>query len=150
MRTFVFMSVIILTSFTLFAQSIPLNHYGLPVVNDAGLYQQLSAADSNQVMVDLEEFIPGIEKKIYYATPNNFTHQVLYPEARIFLRLPAAEKLKAVEKDLQKEGLGLLIFDAYRPYAITEKMWEIEPDDRYAADPRHGSGHNRGASVDLS
>jgi D-alanyl-D-alanine dipeptidase len=42
------------------------------------------------------------------------------------------------------------IFDAYRPYSITEKMWEKVKDDRYAADPSKGSGHNRGAAVDLT
>jgi D-alanyl-D-alanine dipeptidase len=29
-------------------------------------------------------------------------------------------------------------------------MWEIVPDDRYAANPANGSGHNRGIAVDLT
>jgi D-alanyl-D-alanine dipeptidase len=29
-------------------------------------------------------------------------------------------------------------------------MWEKVKDDRYAADPSKGSGHNRGAAVDLT
>lgn len=132
------------------AQQIPLNRYGLPVVNNLKTYLEIAAKDSNQVMVDLQQYIPGIAMKIFYATSHNFTHQVLYPEARIFLRLPAAAALKAAEDDLKKQGLGLLIFDAYRPYVITEKMWTVVPDDRYAADPKHGSGHNRGIAVDLT
>ncbi len=47
-------------------------------------------------------------------------------------------------------GLGLKIFDAYRPYSVTEKMWLPVQDDRYAADPKKGSGHNRGVAVDLT
>lgn len=132
------------------AQQIPVNQYGLPVVNTPQAYQQLTAKDSNMVMVDLQRYIPGIAMNVYYATSHNFTHQVLYPQARIFMRLPAAKALKAVQQDLQVKGLGLLIFDAYRPYAITEKMWSVVPDDRYAADPKHGSGHNRGIAVDLT
>ena len=29
-------------------------------------------------------------------------------------------------------------------------MWKVVPDSRYAANPAEGSGHNRGASVDLT
>ena len=46
--------------------------------------------------------------------------------------------------------LGLKIFDGYRPYSVTEKMWEPIKDDRYVADPKKGSGHNRGIAVDLT
>ena len=51
---------------------------------------------------------------------------------------------------LNKENLTIKIFDAYRPYSVTEKMWEKVKDDRYAADPSKGSGHNRGIAVDLT
>jgi len=46
--------------------------------------------------------------------------------------------------------MGIKIWDAYRPYSVTEKMWELVKDDRYAADPKFGSGHNRGIAVDLT
>ena len=134
----------------LFAQQIPLNHYGLPVVNSAALYRQQAAADSNQRLVDVTRYIPGIHTDVRYATTRNFTQQVLYPHPRVLLRLPAAKALKAVQQQLSARGLALKIFDAYRPYAVTEKMWTIVPDDRYAADPRKGSGHNRGVAVDLT
>lgn len=112
-----------------FAQQIPLNHYGLPVVNSPALYRQLVAADSNQQLVDVTRYIPGIRTDVRYATTHNFTQQVLYPHTRVLLRLPAAKALKAVQQQLSTRGLALKIFDAYRPYAITEKMWTIVPDD---------------------
>lgn len=132
------------------AQTIPPNKYGLPVVNAVSLYRQLVAADSNQLLVNVSRFIPGIRKDIRYATVNNFTHEQLYTTAAVYLRLPAAKALKAVQQELNKKGLGLLIFDGYRPYRVTEKMWTIVPDAQYAADPRSGSGHNRGVAVDLT
>lgn len=132
------------------AQEIPLNKYGLPVVNTASLYRALVAADSNQALIDLKTYIPKIRTDVKYATTDNFTHQVLYPQADVYLRLPAAKALKAVQQELNGKGLGLKIFDGYRPYSITEKMWTIVPDDRYAADPHKGSGHNRGVAVDLT
>lgn len=139
-----------LVSFTVAAQKIALNKYGLAVITSHAQYEQQVKADSNQRMVDLEKFIPGIKKDIRYATTNNLTRQRLYTGTAIYMRLPAAKKLKAVQEELKKKGFGLLIYDAYRPYSITEKMFTIVPNDLYAADPRKGSGHNRGAAVDLS
>ena len=132
------------------AQKIPLNKYGLAVITTREQYETQVKADSNQRLVDLEKFIPGIRKDIRYATTNNFTHQKLYEGTAIYMRLPAAKALKAVQDELKKKGFGLLIYDAYRPYNVTEKMFKIVPNDLYAADPRKGSGHNRGAAVDLS
>ncbi|WP_223233392.1 M15 family metallopeptidase [Chitinophaga sp. CF418] len=120
------------------------------MVNTDALYKELVSADSNQAFVNIMSYIPGIRKDIRYATADNFTHKVLYPYAAVYLRLPAAKALKAVQLELNKKGLGLLIFDGYRPYSVTEMMWEIVPDDRYAADPHVGSGHNRGVAVDLT
>jgi D-alanyl-D-alanine dipeptidase len=150
MQRFVFTLFLVYVSCVLSAQVIPKNQYGLPVVNTTALYHRLVAKDSSQRLVDLQRYIPGIRLKIYYATRHNFTHHRLYKSPQAFLRLPAAKALKAVAQQLKGRGLGLLIFDGYRPYAVTEKMWQIVPDDRYAANPRNGSRHNRGVAVDLT
>ena len=57
-----------------------------------------------------------------------------------------------VHKRLQKEGLGVVIFDGYRPWTITKLFWEVVPEDKrkYVADPAKGSKHNRGCAVDMS
>ena len=46
--------------------------------------------------------------------------------------------------------MRLKIFDGYRPFHVTKLMWEILPDERYVANPKDGSRHNRGAAVDLT
>jgi len=85
-----------------------------------------------------------------YATANNFTGQVLYDTPRCFLRKSVAERLARVQKKLQKQGLGLKIWDGYRPLSVQKKMWALVPDSRYVANPKHGSRHNRGAAVDVT
>lgn len=85
-----------------------------------------------------------------YATPNNFTGQVLYKIPRCFLRKSVAERLARVQRKLRKKGLGLKIWDGYRPLSVQKKMWAIVPDSRYVANPKHGSRHNRGAAVDVT
>lgn len=66
------------------------------------------------------------------------------------MRLAAAKALQNVCIALKKQLLGIKIFDAYRPYSVTKTMWQIVPDDRYAANPAKGSGHNRGIAIDLT
>ena len=101
-------------------------------------------------LVEIKKYIPAIVLDIRYATTNNFTHQKMYNEAKAFARLPVVMALKQVEADLNKKGLGLKIYDAYRPYAITVKFYEVAHDTNFVADPRKGSKHNRGCAIDLS
>lgn len=104
-----------------------------------------------QRMVELRAFAPDIVYDLRYATKNNFTHEKLYPSGKkAYLRLPVAGALQAVENDLNKKGYGIKIYDAYRPYRVTKKMWDLIRDERYVADPSKGSGHNRGLAVDLT
>lgn len=133
------------------AQSKVGNKYGLIVINNTKVLQNEIAADSNKKIIDLLKLIPDLTLDLKYATTDNFMHQKLYPPtSTTFLRKPAAEGLKKVVEELRKQNLSIKIFDAYRPYSITEKMWEEVKDDRYAADPSKGSGHNRGVAVDLT
>ncbi len=132
------------------APRIPTNRHGLQVVPDLPTYERLVRLDPEKRLVDLETFIPGIVLDIRYATTNNFMHQQLYPIAKAYLRRPAAVALRDCQEELAKVGLGLKIFDAYRPYSITEKMWEPIKNPDFVADPSKGSRHNRGAAVDLT
>lgn len=127
------------------------NKYGLVVIKSTKILQNAIALDSNKKMEDLRKIIQGIDLDLRYATANNFMREKLYPPTNTtFLRKPAADSLKKVVEYLEKKNLTIKIFDAYRPYSITEKMWEEVKDSRYAADPSKGSGHNRGAAVDLT
>ncbi|MHB1050813.1 MAG: M15 family metallopeptidase [Bacteroidota bacterium] len=101
-------------------------------------------------IVDVRSLDSSIVLDIRYATDNNFTKQVLYPVAKAKLRREAAESLASVQRELKQQGLGLKIYDGYRPLSIQWKLWEVVPDPNYVADPRKGSRHNRGAAVDLT
>ncbi len=129
---------------------IPLNHRGLPVISTIKQYKNSVNGVPIKRMVAVENYIRPLFTQFVYATASNFTNNILYRRAAPYVRIEAAEALQKVQADLSPLGLSLLIFDAYRPYSITEKMWEIVPDDRYAANPANGSGHNRGAAVDVS
>lgn len=103
-------------------------------------------------LVDLARFDPRLRLDIRYATPANFMGRTLYPLARAVAQRPVAEALAKVQTRAEAAGYGLLIFDAYRPWRITRAMWEATPPEKreFVADPRTGSRHNRGCSIDLS
>ena len=103
-------------------------------------------------LIELITLDNTIKLDIRYATPNNFVGRAVYPEARAFLQKPAAKALVKVHRKLSKDGLGLVIFDGYRPWAITKLFWDVVPEDKrkFVADPAKGSKHNRGCAVDLS
>jgi zinc D-Ala-D-Ala dipeptidase len=143
--------VFLLTVCNASAQDTILNKYGLWVISDMVQLQKTVSKNPQKQMIDLQKKIPGIVLELRYAGTHNFMRQQLYPDiTSTYLRKPAADSLAIIQKKLNESGLGLKIFDAYRPYAVTEKMWEPVQDDRYAADPKKGSGHNRGVAVDLT
>jgi zinc D-Ala-D-Ala dipeptidase len=113
-------------------------------------YQGKIADSPDYKLVEIKKYVPGIALDIRYATTNNFMHKRMYNEAKAFTRLPVAKALKAVEAELKKKGLGLKIYDAYRPYAVTVKFYEMAHDTNFVADPRKGSRHNRGCAIDLT
>ena len=101
-------------------------------------------------LVDIRTVNRNIRLDIRYATTNNFLKRKLYPISKCALRSSVAQKLSLVQTDLEKIGLGLKVYDCYRPFSVTEQMWEVLPNPNYVANPARGSRHNRGAAVDLT
>ena len=103
-------------------------------------------------LVELIKLDPMIRLDIRYATKNNFLGKKVYKEKRAFLQRPAAEALVRVNRKLRLQGYGIVVFDGYRPWAVTKTFWDATPEDKkiFVADPARGSRHNRGCAVDLS
>lgn len=101
-------------------------------------------------LIDIRSVNNKIALDIRYATENNFLKRKLYPVARCVLRGAAVKPLSQVQDDLAKQGLGLKVYDCYRPLSIQKQMWAVLPDSNYVANPAKGSRHNRGAAVDVT
>jgi D-alanyl-D-alanine dipeptidase len=144
------LALLLLFACTTAAPPIRRNTYGLEVVSDFTTYTQLVQRDRDKQLVNIEHVFPGAIIDVRYATANNFMQRPLYPVAAVFLRRPAANALADVQRELATRGLGLKIFDGYRPYRVTEEMWEPIRNPDFVADPAKGSRHNRGAAVDLT
>lgn len=125
------------------------------ILSATAFTQERPAPDPNAKEADLLELVKldsSIKLDIRYARTDNFVGKKVYPEARAFLQRPAAESVLRVHRHLKKTGLGLVIFDGYRPWAVTKIFWDVTPEDKriFVANPKTGSKHNRGCAVDLS
>lgn len=103
-------------------------------------------------LVPVADAAPSIRLDIRYATTENFTGYPIYDSACAFLRPVVAAGLARVQSTLLASGLSLVLFDAYRPWAVTEMFWNLVPLQyrAFVADPAVGSKHNRGCAVDVS
>ena len=114
-------------------------------------------AVADTLLTDVRTLDPSIVVDLRYATSNNFTGAPLpgYLANRAFLRREAAAALSRAERDIGPQGLGIKVFDAYRPVRATLAMvdWTERvnrPDllkDGYIASR---SRHNLGLAVDLT
>jgi len=125
------------------------NKYGLQPTTFEG-YEASVKINPEKELIDLEKFIPSLVLDIRYATTNNFTKEKIYTLAKAYARKPVAESLRKIQADLKAQGLGIKIFDAYRPYKATVRFYEVYRDTTYVASPYRGSRHNRGCALDLT
>jgi len=118
----------------------------------------------------VQEKIPNIELELRYYTKNNFVGQTIdgYLAPRAILSSKATLSLSKVQKELEGFGLGLKVFDAYRPQKAVDHFvrWSRDLADKkmkaeyyptvekknlfkegYIA--KH-SGHSRGSTIDLT
>lgn len=120
--------------------------------------------------VALRSVIPDLQVELRYLGSNNFTSRPVtgYEADVAYLTKPAALALKDVQQELAADGLGLKVFDAYRPQrAVDDFMrWAADPNDTATkaayypnVDKRElipkgyiaeRSGHSRGSTVDVT
>lgn len=118
----------------------------------------------------LDQVSPTIVTQLRYFTSNNFVGRPVqgYVANRTIVTEPTAVALSNVQKELNAYGLGLLIFDAYRPQQAVNNfvVWAEDTADTKTksqyypnVDKRdlfkegyiaEKSGHSRGSTVDLT
>ena len=105
---------------------------------------------------DLHRVAPSLRLDMRYATRRNFTGRRLpgYCRPWALLRRGAARDLARVQRDLRRRGLGLLVFDAYRPARASRAMvaWARRTGRSHLVGTyiAERSRHNLGTAVDLT
>ena len=118
----------------------------------------------------VDEIVPGIKTDLKYCGNDNFTGRPVagYTSGRrAILRRDTAECIKRAQQELAGKGLGLLVWDAYRPHRAMDDFyaWSKTPDgpEKSAVYPniskqgiyegkyiRRRSEHSWGVAVDVT
>src|SRR5215467_6781245 len=104
-------------------------------------------------LVDVRSADPTIVVELRYAGRNNLVGRPLYPRGTCALARPeVASGLAAAQAFLRRYQFGLKIWDAYRPVAVQEKLWQVSHNSDYVANPEIGVGslHSWGVAVDAT
>lgn len=105
--------------------------------------------DDTLVCVNL--YAPQIRVELAYATDGNFTGKVIYEFKDAYLRYGTLKKLVKANEALCEHGVGILIWDGFRPVSAQAKLWEVCPDPKYVSHPVTGKrAHCRGNAVDVT
>lgn len=106
-------------------------------------------ADKDFVLIT--DYIPSAKVALPYATVHNFTGCRIYDFTDAYLRYGTVKKLQKVSVELEKQGIGLIIWDGFRPVTAQQKLWDVFPDPNYVSSPTTGRRtHCRGNTVDIS
>lgn len=107
--------------------------------------------------VDVRTHARDIRLDVRYATAGNFTGRRLpgYCRPIAVMRRTPARALARAHRRLKRQGLGLLVYDAYRPARATRAMvrWARRTDNQWVLTQGYvarRSNHNRGAAIDLT
>jgi D-alanyl-D-alanine dipeptidase len=120
--------------------------------------------------VCLVDHAPGIPVQLHYATERNFVGAPIdgYEAARPILTRPAVQALRRAQSELEAQGLGLKVFDAYRPQRAVHHFIRWAQDEAASATKEQyypnvakgrlfaeaylalESAHSRGSAVDVS
>lgn len=112
--------------------------------------QHLEGPAAKQLVRLTQLDIPPLEE-IRYATTYNFTGTRLYRFPVAFLQRDAAAALDKIQHHLAEQGLGLKVWDAFRPLTVQQEMWDLIRDERYVSNPATNKGrHTRGTAVDVT
>ncbi|MES2608371.1 MAG: D-alanyl-D-alanine dipeptidase [Pseudomonadota bacterium] len=102
------------------------------------------------MLVEIDESTHPIILDIRYASMNNFTGQVIYNKPLCLIHKDALVLFEKAIVLAAKQNLTFKVFDAFRPQAAQEALWNICPNDMYIMPPTKGSVHTRGVAIDLT
>jgi zinc D-Ala-D-Ala dipeptidase len=128
------------------------------------------AGEHPSSFVDATTIVPSLVVEMRYAGNHNFVGEPItgYERPVCLLTRAAAQALAMVESDLESRGLGLKVFDCYRPQRAVAHFarWarnigdirrkaefypEVNKRDLFALGYiAYRSGHSRGSTVDLT
>ena len=146
------------------------NAFLIPLLALSLLFSCATQREIPNSFVNLKEQIPNLEIDLRYYGSHNFLGRPVkgYEANKVFISREAGSALVQIQKELNAQGLGIKVFDAYRPQQAVNnfKEWALDIADTAAkkefypdVDKRNlfklgyiaeKSGHSRGSTIDLT
>ena len=102
-------------------------------------------------LVKLTEQSHNLVIDLAYASASNFTGKPIYHRASCYLHEEAVKRLNTAIELLKPLHMKMKIWDAFRPLATQQALFNHMPDPDYVSHPQTGvRPHCRGIAVDLT
>lgn len=95
----------------------------------------------------LVDSIPSAILDVRYATVHNIADVQLYKQAKPQLRKEPLQALVRIANELAASQYSIVIFDAFRPLSVQERLKQACDDTNYVAEV---SNHCKGITVDIT
>lgn len=121
------------------------------ISTDISTFEPSETEPEDNEFVLISDYVPTAKIELAYATVNNFTGIRIYDFTDAYLRYGTVKKLMKIAEALEKEGVGLIIWDAFRPVSAQKVLYECYPDPTFVSHPVTGKrAHCRGNTVDVT
>lgn len=134
------------------------------------VHTAFSQTNKTAEFVTIQKYIPSVKIEMRYYSNHNFIGKKIdgYNSDKAIISIQAATALKKIQRELNKKGLSLIIYDAYRPQKAVNhfKKWAKVLNDTLAKKEFYPnvakkdlfssgyisshSRHSSGSTVDLS
>jgi zinc D-Ala-D-Ala dipeptidase len=100
-------------------------------------------------LVDLQKFIPKLCVDLGFSNANPLYSRSINPYNRVFVEYSVAIRLKRVQKELAKEGIGLIVLEGYRPPSIQNYLDHLYREKSLGCVREEASHYCKGMGVDV-
>ncbi len=102
-------------------------------------------------LVPVSEAVPEARIDLIYKRTSAAKKPLYHPDMPALIHKSTGRKLRQVHQIVQKQGYGLLIWDAWRPPEAQQALWDAVRDPKFVVPPsRELSWHCLGISIDLT
>lgn len=102
-------------------------------------------------LVSVEKEVPGVFVDMRYKVTSAANRPLYTDEMPCLVHVGTAEKLDRANQMLNRDGLALVVWDAWRPPEAHIALWNAVRDPRFVVPPEKGlSWHCYGISVDVT
>lgn len=100
-------------------------------------------------LVDIQKYNDKIEVNLHYGDDGNFLGYQFYPCRHVFVDGFVAARLTRVQKELAKEGIGLIVYEGYRPASVQRKIDDARQEHKWTMYFDERPHYRKGLGVDI-